>query len=40
MGGGTIVVQMVLDGQVIDERIVRTNQSTARQVGQQPRALI
>lgn len=40
MGGGTIVVQMVLDGRVIDERVVRTNQSTARQLGQQPRALI
>lgn len=40
MGGGTIIVQMVLDGKVIDERIVRANQSTARQLGQQPRALI
>lgn len=38
--GGTITVQLILDGQVIDERIVRTNQSTARQLGQQPRALI
>lgn len=40
LGGGTITVQLILDGQVIDERIVRTNQSTARQIGQQPRALI
>lgn len=40
MGGGTITVQLILDGQVIDERIVRANQSTARQIGQQPRALI
>lgn len=39
-GGGTIVVQMILDGKVIDERVVRTNQATARRVSQQPRALI
>ena len=38
--GGTITVQLILDGKVIDERVVRANQSTARQLGQQPRALI
>lgn len=40
LGGGTITVQLILDGKVIDERIVRTNQSTARTLGQQPRTLI
>lgn len=40
LGGGTIVVQMVLDGKVIDERVVRANAATARRISQQPRALI
>ena len=40
MGGGTIVVQMVLDGKVIDERIVKTNQTSARRIQQQPRTFI
>lgn len=39
-GGGTIVVQMVLDGQVIDERVVKVNQGQARQLQQQPRRII
>lgn len=39
-GGGTIVVQMVLDGKVIDERVVRVNADTARRISQQPRTLI
>lgn len=40
IGGGTIVVQMVLDGKVIDERVVKVNQAQARAVQQRPRALI
>lgn len=39
-GGGTIVVQMVLDGKVIDERVVRVNQAQARKFQQQPRRVI
>lgn len=40
VGGGTIVVQMVLDGQVIDERIVRHDMNTARQLQGSPRGMI
>lgn len=40
MGGGTTVVQLILDGKVIDERIVRSNQGTARSIAHQPKALI
>lgn len=40
MGGGTITVQLILDGKVIDERVVNANQSTARTLGRQPRTLI
>lgn len=39
-GGGTIVVQMVLDGKVIDERVVKVNQAQARKFQQQPRKVI
>lgn len=38
--GGTIVVQMVLDGKVIDERVVQVNQDQARQIRQQPRRVL
>ena len=38
--GQTITVQLILDGKVIDERIVSANQSTARSFGRQPRTLI
>lgn len=40
MGGGTITVQLILDGKVIDERIVKTNQASARRIQQQPRVMI
>ena len=40
MGGGTIVVQLVLDGEVIDERIVRYDEANARRIQHQPRAVI
>lgn len=40
MGGGNMTVQLILDGRVIDERVVKVNQRTARQIQQQPRALI
>lgn len=39
-GDGTIVVQMVLDGKVIDERVVRVNQGQARRIQQRPRVVI
>ena len=40
MGGGTTVIQLVLDGKVIDERIVRHSSAAARSIQHQPRAVI
>ena len=40
MGGGTVTVQLVLDGKIIDERVVKVSQAQARTVSQRPRVLI
>lgn len=39
-GGGTIVVQLVLDGRVIEERVVRVTQAQARTVQARPRTML
>jgi hypothetical protein len=39
MGGGTVTVQLILDGKIIDERVVNINQGTARRLQQQPRVI-
>lgn len=39
-GGGTITVQLVLDGRVIEEKVVEVNESQARQFRHQPRRVI
>lgn len=38
--GGTIVVQLVMDGKVIEEKVVQVNQAQARKIQQQPRRVI
>lgn len=40
MGGGTITVQLVLDGRVIEEKVIEVNEEQARQVRNQPRRVI
>lgn len=39
-GGGTVVVQLVLDGKVIQEQVVQVNQGAARAIQHKPRTLI
>lgn len=39
-GGGTLTVQLVLDGRVIEEKIIDVNEEQARQVRNQPRRVI
>lgn len=39
-GGGTVVVQLVLDGKVIQEQVVKVNQGAARAIQHKPRTLI
>lgn len=38
--GGTVVVQLVMDGKVIEEKVVQVNQAQARKIQQQPRRVI
>lgn len=39
-GGGTITVQLIMDGKVIEEKVVQVNQAQARQIQNQPRRVL
>lgn len=39
-GGGTLTVQLIMDGRVIEEKVIKVNQEQARKIQQQPRRVI